>query len=133
MDRREPRQQRNCQPRDHEQRRGRDTKPASEGRDYRAQHDEEQDGLYTAHAAVVACLRRGRALDQSSCGSVGSMGLIRTGLPTEPALLLRLQVRPVTEEFRGLGSEQPYRGKGTLGMSVRHDGSHLLVGGSVSE
>src|ERR1700678_1718220 len=54
MDRREPRQQADDQPGDHQQGRGRDAKPASERRDHRAQHDQEQDGLYTVHATDLA-------------------------------------------------------------------------------
>ena len=40
MDRREPGQQADGQPGDHQQGRGRDTKPVGERRDYRAQHDQ---------------------------------------------------------------------------------------------
>jgi len=45
------------------------------------------------------------------------------GLLTEPLLLLRGQVLLCTEQFYGLGFEQPYRGKGALGMPVRHGSS----------
>ena len=50
-DRRDPRQQADHQPGDHQQRRGRDAEAAGEGRDDRAQHDQEQDDLDIAHAA----------------------------------------------------------------------------------
>ena len=66
MDRREPRQQPDDQPGDHQQGRGRDTKPASESRDHRAQHDQEQDGLYTMHATDLACSVRQIGADQTS-------------------------------------------------------------------
>jgi len=51
MDRREPGQQGNGQPGDHQQGRGRDTKPPGERGGHRAQHDQEQDGLDPAYAA----------------------------------------------------------------------------------
>jgi hypothetical protein len=51
MDRRDAGHQADDQPGDHQQGRSRDTKPAGEGRDYRAQHDQEQDGLYRTHIA----------------------------------------------------------------------------------
>jgi len=39
---------------DDQQGRRRNAQPAGEGRDHRAQYDQEQDGLYTAHTADLA-------------------------------------------------------------------------------
>jgi len=81
MDRREPGQQGHGQPGDHQQGRGRDTKPASKGRDHRAQHDQEQDGLYPVHAAGPACSVLLMGADQTSRRAAISLSgtLVSTG------------------------------------------------------
>jgi hypothetical protein len=66
MDRRELGQQGHDQSGDHQQGRGRDPEPAREGRDHRAQRDQEEDCLYTAHAADLARLVRQMDADQTS-------------------------------------------------------------------
>jgi hypothetical protein len=73
MDRREPRQQGHDQPGDHQQGRGRDPEPASESRHHRAQHDQEQDGLYTVHAADLARSVRQIGADQTSRRATASL------------------------------------------------------------
>jgi hypothetical protein len=73
MDRREPRQQGHDQPGDHQQGRGRDAEPASEGRNHRTQHDQEEDRLYTVHAADLVCSVLLMDADQTSRRAITSL------------------------------------------------------------
>jgi hypothetical protein len=73
MDRREPRQQPDDQPGDHQQGRGRDSEPAGESRDHRAQRHQEQDCLDTMHAADLACSVRQIGADQTSRRAIISL------------------------------------------------------------
>jgi hypothetical protein len=73
MDRRELRQQGHDQSGDHQQGRRRDPEPTGKGRDHRAQRDQEEDCLYTAHAVDLARSVRQMDADQTSRRATASL------------------------------------------------------------